>query len=314
MNLHEELKRYLAIRRSLGFSLRTTEPILRRFVSFVEEQGSEHITTDLFVGWRSVFGRANRDTWAHRLGMIRIFAQWLNGIDSRNEVPPRGLIPDRSQRPCPYIYSELEIRRILEAAAELPSCNGLRALTYVTLFGLIAVTGLRVSEAVALDNDDVDLTQGVLTIRRGKLGKARLIPVSESTLAQLAAYVAKRDRILGVRPQPFFTLELGIRPQEDTARRNFATVSRKIGLRSPQKFKRRGVGPRIHDLRHTFAVRTLMNWYRADMDPGQEMLKLCTYLGHLGPESTYWYIEDIPELMELAAKRAERSLNQESVQ
>jgi integrase len=304
------LNRYLTIRRSLGFDLGTAERILRRFIAFADAQGANHITTALFLEWKNAFGKASRQTWAGRLTTVRIFAQWLNGVDPKNEVPPRGLIPDRYLRTRPYIYSEQEIGRILVEAEKLPSGNGIRGLTYSTLFGLIAVTGLRVSEAIALDNDDVDLAQGVLTVRRGKSGKARLVPVSESTLAHLLAYAEMRDRLLGSRPQSFFASDRGVRPGDCGARYNFASVCQSIGLRSPQMFGRHGVGPRIHDLRHTFAARILVNWYRAGVDPGQEMLKLSTYLGHVNPEHTYWYIEAVPELLKLAADRVSHPAEQ----
>lgn len=312
--LTEELDRYLTIRHGLGYDLGTAARVLRRFIAFAENQGADHITTDLFLRWKAAFGKANCHTWAARLGMVRIFAQWLCGIDPRNEVPPQGLIPSRYRRSRPYIYSEQEIGRILAEAERLPSVNGIRGLTYSTLFGLIAVTGLRVSEALALDNGDVDLVLGVLTVRRGKFGKARLVPVSESTLARLAAYAEERDRLLGAIPQSFFVSDGGVRPSDCGARYNFASVCQSIGLRPPQKFGRHGRGPRIHDLRHAFAVRTIVTWYRAGKNPGQEMLKLSTYLGHVCPEHTYWYIEAVPELLELAAERASRPLEQEGGQ
>lgn len=309
--LSTELDRYLVIRRGLGYDLGTTERILRGFVAFAERQGVTHVGTDLFWQWRNTFGRANRQTWAGRLRIVRLFAQWLNGLDPGHEVPPRGLIPDRYCRARPYIYSEDEIRRIVEAAATLPSVYGLRALTCSTLFGLIAVTGLRISEALSLDADDIVLETGVLTLRRGKLGKSRLLPLSESTTAQLSVYAKERDRLLGVRPGAFFVSECGTRLTDCGARYNFASVCQTIGLRPAEKFKRHGHGPRIHDLRHTFAVRTLLEWYRAGINPAQEMIKLTTYLGHSDPAHTYWYIEAVPELLELASHRAETSLAQE---
>ena len=306
--LSRELDRYLTIRRSLGYRLRAHERILRKLVAFAEQQGAEHISTDLFLRWQKAPGSANRHTRAQSLAMVRLFAQWLHGIDPEHEVPPQGLIPRCNRRPKPYIYSDDEIRRIVEAAAELPSCNDIRALTYPVLFGLIAVTGMRISEALCLDVGDVDLETGVVTIQRGKFGKSRLLPLSAGTTARLATYVRQRDRRLGCRPQPFFVSERGERITDGTARSTFAAVCQNIGLRRAQRFGRSGRGPRIHDLRHTFAVRTLMNWYRTGKDPAREMIRLTTYLGHADPADTYWYIEAVPELLELASARATASL------
>ncbi len=309
--LPQELDRYLTIRCSLGYDLRTSARVLRRFVAFAEKEDADHITTELFLRWQDAFGHAHRETWAARLGMVRLFAKWLHGIDSRNEVPPQALIPARYRRSRPYIYSREEIRRIIHGAAELPSIYGLRGLTCATLFGLIAVTGMRVSEAISLDVRDVDLKSGVLTIRRGKLGKARLLPLSNSAKAHLAAYAKEGHRLQGGHPEAFFRSERGGRLTDCCARYNFAVVCKGIGLRPVQKFHRHGRGPRIHDLRHTFAVHTLLNWYRTGRDAAREMIKLTTYLGHTNPVHTYWYIEAVPELLELASRRASASLSRE---
>lgn len=303
--LRQELDRYLAIRRSLGYDLGTSARVLRRFIAFAESQNASHITPDLFLRWQANFGAAGRQTWAARLGMVRLFAQWLHGLDPGHEPPPAGLIPQRAMRSRPYIYSEAEIAGILAAAADLPSAYGLRSLTYTTLFGLIAVTGLRISEALALNTADVDLETGVLVIQRGKLGKARLVPLADSVTAHLRAYIAERDRLLGSSPAALFVNENGGRIGDCAARYTFARISQRLGLRSAQRRLRHGRGPRIHDLRHTFAARTLIGWYRSGKDAAQEMIKLTTYLGHSRPENTYWYIEAVPELLELAAARVE---------
>ena len=302
--LSQELDRYLTLRRSLGYDLRTSERVLRRLVAFATQEKAEHLTTQLFERWQQAFGHAHRATWAARLGMVRRFAQWLHGLDARHEVPPQALIPYGYHRVRPYIYSPEEIRRLLAAAAQLPSANGIRRLTYATFFGLIAVTGLRISEAIALDVDDVDLATGVLTVRRGKLGKARLLSLAESTQTQLASYAKERDRLLGARPASFFVSDHAQRLTDGAVRYHFAILSQRLGLRPTQRFHRHGRGPRIHDLRHTFAVQTLLNWYRTGKDPAQEMIQLTTYLGHGSPVATYWYIEAVPELMELAAQRS----------
>ncbi len=303
--LRQELDRYLAIRRSLGFDLGTAARILRRFVEFADAQGVDYVSSDLFLRWQQSYGQAGRQTWAARFGVVRLFAQWLHGLDPAHEAPPRGLIPSHARRPRPYIYSTDEVASIVATAAALPSPYGLRGLTYSTLFGLIAVTGLRISEALALDVGDVDVEAGVLTIRRGKLGKARLIPLDPSVTKRLRAYVTERDRLLGRAPQALFVGGHGNRITDCIARYNFAVVCQIVGLRAVQRFNRHGRGPRIHDLRHSFAVQTMMHWYRTGRDAAAEMHKLTTYLGHSKPENTYWYIEAVPELLDLAARRVD---------
>lgn len=311
MTLRRELDRYLTVRRSLGYDLGTSERVLRRFVDFAEAKGTSHVTADLFLRWQEAFGEAGRQTWAARFGMVRLFAQWLHGLDPTHELLPRGLVPSRYRRTRPHIYSAAEITAIVENAAELPSIYGMRGLTCSTLFGLIAATGLRISEALNLDTSDVDLEEGVLRIRRGKLGKERLLPLSGSVVEHLRCYGGERDRLLGLTPEPFFVTCAGERLGDCTARYNFALVCQRIGLRDPQRYHRHGRGPRIHDLRHSFAARTIIGWYQTGRDPAREMIKLSTYLGHSKPQHTYWYIEAVPELLELASARVTQSADAE---
>ena len=254
--LSQQLADYLAVRRSLGFDMTFEERVLRVFTAFADREAVDHITVDLFLRWKAAFGTANNNTWAHRLGMVRGFARWLKGYDERTEVPPPGLIPAKWQRPRPYIYSDKQVAAVVARAAKLRSRYGLRGWTCSTLFGLIAVTGLRINEALRLDDDDVDLDAGVITVKRGKNGKARFVPIAPSTVDRLAAYRAERIRLLGVRTGAFFRNDDGRRPTDCCARYNFAIVSQDMGLREAQRFCKHGRGPRIHDLRHTFAVRT----------------------------------------------------------
>jgi integrase/recombinase XerD len=303
MNLSYELERYLTIRRNLGYDLRTSERILRRFVQFADSERAKHINVALLLRWQTAFGEAGQQTWAARFRIVRLFAQWLNGLDPGHEVPPKGLIPSRLRRGRPYIFSDTEITAIIEAAAELPSTYGMRGLTCSTLFGLIAVTGLRISEALGLDTTDVDLHEGVLCIRRSKLGKQRLVPLADSVNDRLRDYATERNRLMGDIPEAFFVTCEGNRLGDCGARYNFAQTCQRIGLREVQRCHRHGRGPRIHDLRHSFAVKTLIEWYRSGKDPAREMIKLTTYLGHSRPQNTYWYIEAVPELLELASER-----------
>ncbi len=308
--LSARLKQYIAVRRSLGYDLSFPERVLRRFAEFADSERADRITVDLFLRWKEHYGSANNHTWCTRLSMVRVFASWLQGFDPRTEVPPPGLISSKPRRTRPYIYTEDRIAEIVTEAGRLPSSYGLRGWTCSTLFGLIAVTGLRVSEAIGLDEKDVDLNEAVLAIRRSKNEKCRLVPLSASATGRMRAYRAERNRILGDGRAAFFLLENGERPSDCCARYNFARVCQRIGLRERQAFNKHGRGPRIHDLRHTFAVRTIMDWYRRGLDPDREMLKLSTYLGHTHPDHTYWYIEAIPELLQLACERAERNLGE----
>jgi integrase/recombinase XerD len=303
MRITPQLDRYLSVRRSLGYDLRTEERRLRRFARFADQEGAPHIDTVLFLRWDASLPDATPSTRSARLSAVRLFAQWLSSIDPAHEVPPRGLLPDRSQRPRPHIYSEAEIASIIAAAKALPSIYGLRGLTCSTLFGLIAVTGLRISEALALDHDDLDVENGVLRVRRGKLGKERLLPLDPTVVAQLVGYSAERDRLLGSAPDAFFVTCKGTRLTDCSARYNFAHACQQIGLRAHQHYRRHGRGPRIHDLRHTFAVQTMINWYRTGKDPAREMIRLTTYLGHTDPDNTFWYLEAVPELLDLAMAR-----------
>jgi integrase len=236
--------------------------------------------------------------------MVRRFAVWLSAIDRRTEIPPVDLLPHRYRRQRPYIYSDAEIDKLIRAASRLSSPRGLKGHTYSTIFGLLSVTGMRVNEALALDRDDVNMEEGILTIRRTKFGKSRLIPVHESTRQVLMDYARRREEVVRwPATAAFFLSENGTRVTEWATRYNFAKVSCEVGLRSPGR--RHGHGPRLHDMRHRFAARTLVDWYRRGIDVERELPKLATYLGHAHVNDTYWYIEAIPELLELATRRLE---------
>jgi integrase len=304
--LTQRLDEYLALRRSMGFDLSFDERVLRKFTTFGDENGFHCISTPLFLDWKVSYGRADNNTWSHRLDMVRRFAFWLAEHDDQTEVPSSQLVTGRYRRRVPFIYAPIQIAEIVAEAGRLPSPYGLRAAIWQTLFGLIAVTGMRVNEALSLERDDVDLDCALLTLRNTKNGKDRQLPINEDTAHRLVEYARKRDRLVTQDSSRFFIQEDGQHAKDCAARYNFAQVSKNLGIRSPQAFNRHGHGPRIHDLRHTFAVHTILDWFRDSRDIEAEMYKLSTYLGHSEPKHTFWYIEAVPELMQLAAARAEQ--------
>ncbi len=300
--LRTAVDEYLALRRGLGFSLRLPGAMLRQFAAFLEREGAPYITRALALCWAQQPATAQPATWARRLSTVRRFAQFWSASDPRTEVPPLGLLPHRYARKPPYIYTVGEVQRLLAAAGQLPSATGLRPATYATLLGLLAVTGMRISEALALNRADVDWSEGVLTIRRTKFGKSRLIPVHPSTQRALARYTRRRDRVSPTpKTESVFVSERGTRLTEWTVRWTFNRLSRRIGLRGPADRQ----GPRLHDFRHRLAVTTLLRWYRAGVDVERHLPALSTYLGHRHVADTYWYVSAVPELLRLAAARLE---------
>jgi integrase/recombinase XerD len=299
-NLQAALDEYLNIRRALGFKLRDEGTVLPQFLLFLDKKDASFITTDLALWWATQPENVLPAHWARRLSMVRVFARFHSAVDPRTEIPPQDLLPFRYRRKPPYIYDDSEISRLLEASNNLRPAIGLRASTYSTLLGLLAVTGMRVSEPIALNRRDVDLIRGILTVRLTKFGKSRLIPVHLSTLDKLAEYSRLRDRIFN-RPKcpSFFVSEQGTRLTHWSVRWTFVKLSREIGLRGPLESH----GPRLHDLRHTFAVKTLLRWYQTGVDVERHMPELAAFLGHTHVNDTYWYISAVPELLRLASKR-----------
>lgn len=302
----EKLELCVAERRHYGSDWSTVERYLRPFAAFADAEGVEWITVELFLRWKEQYGRAGTATWNLRLNAVRGFTRWLKIRDPRTEIPPTGLIPQRRQRPAPYIYSDGEIAQIVTEAAKLSSHRGLLGRTLATLFGLLAVSGMRIGEALGLDDVDVDLESAMLHVGNSKNREGRFIPIAECTADRLREFRSVRNRILGTVPKAFFTSERGKRLAKGTVQGNFVRLRRVIGL--PERQLGTGIGrsPRIHDMRHAFATKTIIDWFQAGNDPDREMYKLSTYLGHTSPYSTYWYIESVPELMQLANERAER--------
>lgn len=291
---------YLATRRALGYKLFQQGQMLGQFVEYLEGVRAEHITLSHALAWARQPADASPVWWSAKLCVIRGFARYMLPLDARTEIPPVGLWREPSHRIVPYIYSDDDIARLLTAAGQL--CPPWRAHTYQTLISLLAVTGMRVGEAVQLDNADLDWDQGLLTIRDTKFGKSRQLPLHSSTVDALRAYSQRRNQ----RPRrpkgpSFFVSSIGTRLIRDNATAVFTHLVNHAGLTWSSPHRR----PRLHDLRHSFAVKTLIGWYRAGLDAQQRLPLLSTYLGHTGPAATYWYLSGVPELLELAAERLE---------
>ena len=302
-SLRKAVENYLTMRRSLGFKLRDMGYNLRHFVSFMEQKRASIITTELALRWAQQPQDVHPAQWAARLSFVRSFARYWSATDPRTEIPPTGLLPYRTKRATPYIYSNDEIQQILKAARNLPPSTGLRPWTYYSLFGLMAVTGMRISEVIRLDHADVDLKQGLLTVRLTKFSKSRLIPLHPSTVKKLKRYLHRRDELyprhLTAR---FFLSNQGTPLTDCMVRWTFVKLSRQIGLRKVGD----SYGPRLHDLRHRFAVTTLLHWYRTGVDVEQRLPVLSTYLGHAHVTDTYWYLSAIPELLAVTKDRLEK--------
>jgi integrase/recombinase XerD len=302
--LREAVREYLNLRRSLGFKLHKAGKQLPAFVKFLEAHGTSYITTQLALAWAQQPSTVQPTEWAQRLSVVRAFARHRSATDPRTQIPPEGLLPHRPKRARPYLYSAREIQRLLHAALSLPAHGGLRPWTYHCLFGLLSVTGLRLSEVRNLELQDVDLQADVLTIRNAKFGKTRLIPLHLSTCRVLADYLARRNRHWALRSVSsyMFVSKWGNRLDSGDIHRTFYRLCRQIGLRGPSDSH----GPRIHDLRHRFAALTLLRWYRSGKDVEQKLPYLSAYLGHVHVGDTYWYLSAWPELMREAMSRLER--------
>ncbi len=289
---------YLAVRRSLGAKLTMADWLLRLFIAFLAQHEAKFITTALALEWATQPEGVQMAWRARRLSEVRQFARYAHSVDPRHEVPPQRLLPYQRQRPQPYIYSDAEVLDLIGAAGDLS--GQLRPRTYSTILGLLWVTGMRSGESVRLDRDDVDLRQGVLIIRQSKYGKSRLNLCHDSTVQILSDYAALRDRHCPHPQSPaFFLSERASRINPSTLRRTFRNLSSLTGLREPQDSR----GPRLHDLRHSFSVRTLTRWYLDGADVDRYLPRLSTWLGHGCIASTYWYLTAVPELMALAARR-----------
>jgi integrase/recombinase XerD len=310
--LREALQEYLALRRGLGYKMYDAGLLLPRFVSFMDERRAKYITTRLALKWVQQAKTVQPAEWARRLCFVRGFARYRSAADARTEIPPVELLPYRSTRARPYLYTEQEVQRLLDAALKLPTrwpSTPLRPWVFYCLLGLLSVTGLRISEALDLKLDDVDLDQGVLTIRAAKFGRSRLVPLHPSTCVVLTDYLKRREQLVGKRGSGHvFVSNRGTRLDVGRVHRAFYALSRQTGLRAAGASK----GPRLHDFRHRFAVQALTRWYESGDESARRLPVLSTYLGHVYVAGTYWYLSSWPELMRQAMARLERRWGQPS--
>ena len=307
ISLRKAVQDYLQMRRNLGFKLRDARKGLFDFVGYMERQRARHITQALALDWAQQPSNVQPAHWARRLAYVRGFALYRSATDPRTQIPAQGLLPFQPKRARPYLYSDAEVRNLLSEALKIRYCyesGKLRPLVYYCLFGLLSVTGLRVSEAQNLQVQDVDLKEAVLTIRCAKFGKTRLVPLHSSTCKVLADYIDCRRRHWEQRPvSPYlFISSLGHRLDGADIRNTFYALSRQTGLRGPSDSH----GPRLHDFRHRFATRTLVHWYQSNQAPERKLPLLSAFLGHLHVADTQWYLNGTPELMREAMCRLER--------
>ncbi len=299
LSLTKAIDFYLSTRRSLGFALKSAEKNLRslaRYAKAVHHRGS--LTEKLALDWVRLPKKVKPTWWARRLGVVHRFARFWHEFDNRVQVPPSGVFGPEGRRGSVHLYTQNEIGSLLEAASALPPKESLRPATFYTLFGLLACTGLRISEALHLQTGDFDSAAGTLTIRRSKGGRSRYVPLKPSVIARLQDYRRLcQKRHLVAKTTAFFVSDTGKPLSYDQAVRRFRSLRKQLGwTQSPI--------PRMHDLRHTFAVNRLISWQRCgDAQVEQKILALATYLGHRNICHTYWYLSAVPELVVLTSKR-----------
>jgi len=297
------VEEYLAFRRGLGFDLKSPAWYLRSFARYAKGHRGP-VTLDLATRWALASGSGDSAQAARRLGIIRSFARHRALIDPATEIPPLGLLGPVPRRKRPHIYSEDEIRALLQQAAQLLPRSGLSPRTYITFLSLLFSTGLRLSEGCNLTCKDVDLHRGLLTIRGTKFRKSRWVPLHPSATQALKRYARDRNATVGGDAAAgfFFRTERVPRLTIAAVEKAFARMRHRLDWSARGRARR----PRLHDARHTFAVRRLLRWYEEGADVGQKILALSTYLGHAKITDTYWYLTGVPELLAVASRRFER--------
>ncbi|CAN5448126.1 tyrosine-type recombinase/integrase [soil metagenome] len=298
---------YLTVRRAMGHTLERGEVLLGQFVAHLDAVGATTITVDEAVAWATAPVGASRAWMGIRLGTVRSFAAWLQARDPSTEIPPQDALgPMGARRAVPYLYTDDEIAALIDTAGRMS--RGLQRHTFPTLIGLMAVSGMRISEVIGLDDDDVCWEDRRLLVEGAKFGKSRYVAVHSSCLDALSDYAQRRDHSVGARRSPSLLVSnTGTKLVSTNVQRRFRGVARRAGLVARSERCR----PRLHDFRHRFAVQTLTDWYAAGLDVGPRLPLLATHLGHTDPRSTYWYLTATPELLALAAGRLQQAAREE---
>lgn len=299
MSMRTRAEEYLALRRALGHKMHGNDRMLLAFADRMDHAGQRRITVDSALEWATEPKDASPSYWRARLSVVRGFARHAHTLDPASEVPPADLIVAASPRKPPYLYSSDEIAALVHAAGTITA--PLPAASMQALVSLIAASGLRLGEALGLDREHVVWHEAMLRVS-GKNDDVRLVPLHATTVAMLADYAARRDRLCpDAASSAFFVSRTGQRMQQRWVQQTFTKLLALAGIQAPPGRRR----PRVHDLRHTFAVTTLINWHRAGVNVQSHLPVLSTYLGHSSPEATYWYLQAVPELLGLAAARLE---------
>jgi len=306
-SLEQSLADYLRIRRALGFKLERAEKLLVQYLAHLDALGEDRVTIANALDWARMPATGSGSWWAFRLSAVRGFATYLHALDPAHEIPPADVLPRRPRRAVPYLYTEQEIAALIAATGRLR--GHLRRATYRTLIGLLAVTGMRVGEAIRLDRRDLDLANGLLTVRESKFGKSRELPLHPSTITALRDYLRVRDAHHHAEVSDAMLISpTGTRLIYCNVHATFRQLRTDAALRPRSPACR----PRIHDLRHRFAVETLLEWYRAGVEVQPRLPLLSTYLGHTHPRHTYWYLSAAPELLAIAGQRLESAQERQS--
>ncbi len=290
---------YIALRRGLGYRSRTPERLLRGFAERLDRAGHQGpIPLEASLDWAGATSSTDPHNPARRLTVIRGFLRHLSALDGATQIPPPGLLGPTEHRTPPHVYSDSEIANLMTAAAGLDRAGRLRPHCYATLFGLLACTGLRIAEALALTVEDVDLTEGMLTVRAGKRDRTRLVPLHPTAIAPLGEYAAHRG---GYGGEAFFRTDLSDHVSYQAAEHTFTQLRQRLGWTTHGRTRL----PRIHDLRHRMVVRRIQAWHADGVDVDAKIPALATYLGHVLVCDVYWYLSAVPELMDIVSTRFE---------